>query len=127
MDKNNNLKKGNKETQFTSDNQPSKEAKIEGKKKKKLFKNIADQLVSGDSKKSLEALAVYLGVSIDELDIETAMHLKLIEKVFKDGDTRAYTAIMDRLKGKPLQEVKNKHSLDKEFDITKAFGFDKAE
>jgi len=100
-----NLKRGNKETQFTSERQPSGEAKSEGHKRKLLLKEISEQLVSGEALSDLKPLARYLGVSENEIDIETLMHLKQIEKAIKEQDTRAYNAVMDRLKGKPAQSI----------------------
>lgn len=105
MNKEDNLLKGNPETQFSKKNQPSATSKIEGKKKKALLKDIAGQLVSGDSKVALIELSKYLGVDVDKIDIETAMHLKQMEKAVKQGDTRAYNAVMDRIKGKPTQAI----------------------
>lgn len=100
-----NLKRGNKATQFTSDKQPSGEAKSEGHKRKLLLKEISEQLVSGEALNDLKPLARYLGVSENEIDIETLMHLRQIEKAIKEQDTRAYNAVMDRLKGKPEQSI----------------------
>jgi len=100
-----NLKKGNKATQFTSDKQPSGKAKSEGHKRKLLLREIAEQLVSGEALNDLNPLARYLGVPQDEIDLETLMHLKQIEKAIKEQDTRAYNAVMDRLKGKPAQSI----------------------
>ena len=105
MDKTRHLKRGNKEKGFTKDNQPSGKAKSDGWKKKALLKEISNQILSGTSKNSLKNLAAFIGVDIEELDVETAMHLKQIEKALKDGDTRAYSAVMDRIKGKPLQAI----------------------
>lgn len=99
------LKKGNPKTQFTSENQPSNEAKKEGRRKSLLLKDIARQMVSGDSKEALKDLALYLGVEIERIDLETAMHLRQMEKAVKEGDTRAYNAVMDRIKGKPIQAI----------------------
>jgi len=81
-----NLKRGNKETQFTSERQPSGEAKSEGHKRKLLLKEISEQLVSGEALSDLKPLARYLGVSENEIDIETLMHLKQIEKAIKEQD-----------------------------------------
>ena len=95
------------ENQFTSDKQPTGAAKSAGKKRKRLLKDIGSQLVQGKSKDALSSLALYLGVEVDQIDIETAMHLKQIELAIKEGDTRAYNAVMDRLNGKPLQQVED--------------------
>tara|TARA_R110002167_G_scaffold81296_2_gene222664 strand:+ start:1561 stop:1932 length:372 start_codon:yes stop_codon:yes gene_type:complete len=99
------LNKGNEDTQFTPNNQPSPEAKSKGKRKALLLKDIASKLITGESKTALEDLAKYLGVEVDSIDIETAMHLKQMEKAVKNGDTRAYNAVMDRIKGRPIQAI----------------------
>lgn len=100
-----NLKKGNKETQFSSENQPSAKAKSEGIKKKYLLKDISNQLLQGDSKKAMESLAEYMGVDVDRIDVELAMHLKMMERALKEGDVKAYNSVMDRIKGKPVQAI----------------------
>ena len=102
LDTNDNLLKGSR---FSKDNQPIGEVKSDGKRKKSLLKDIASQLVSGASKDALLSLANYLGVEIDALDIETAMHIKQMEKALVEGDTRAYNAVMDRIKGRPIQAI----------------------
>ncbi|TYP71497.1 hypothetical protein [Aquimarina intermedia] len=90
---------------FSKDNQPTGEAKSLGKKKKALIKDICAQIITGDAKESFQGVADYLGLSIEEIDFETAMHLKQLEKAIKKGDTTAYNAIMDRTKGKPVQAI----------------------
>jgi len=100
-----NLKRGNKATQFTSDKQPSGKAKSEGHKRKLLLKEIAEQIVTGDALSDLKPLARYFGVAEDEIDIETLMHIAQMDKAIKEQDTRAYIAVMDRLKGKPEQSI----------------------
>ena len=95
-------------TRFSSENQPSPEAKSEGKRKGILLRAIASQLVSGQAKEALKPLAEYLEIDIDEIDLETAMHLKQMELAIKKGDTKAYNAVLDRLNGKPIQAVIDK-------------------
>lgn len=91
---------------FTSENQPSSEAKSEGKKKAIALKAIAGQLLKGGVKDAMKDLATYMGVDVDDIDVETALHLKQMEKALKKSDTSAYNAVMDRIKGKPMQQIK---------------------
>ena len=102
MPKKDNLKNRNK---FTSDRQPSRLNKRMGHKKKLFLKDIAKQIVKGDAVNDLKPIAEYLGITENEIDVETLMHLKQISKAIKKGDTTAYNAVMDRLKGKAAQEI----------------------
>ena len=104
MSKEDNLKPENG-VKFGKDNQPSPEAKKTGRMRKRVLKEISEQLVTGDSKEALKNLADYLGIEVDEIDLKLAMHIKMIEKVLKEGDVRAYNSIMDRLEGKPKQAI----------------------
>lgn len=90
---------------FSKENQPDPKAKKQGHIKKRVLKDIASQIVKGDSIKDLKPLASYLGIPENEIDVETLMHLAQMSKAIKEQDTRAYNAVMDRLKGKPKQEV----------------------
>ena len=103
--KEDNLRKGNPEHAFTSENQPSNEAKSNGIKKKYLLKDICNQIVGGTAADSLKALSELLGIPVNQIDIETLMHLKQIEIAINTGDTKAYSAVLDRLKGKPMQAI----------------------
>jgi len=75
----------------------------------------------GKSKEALESLAKYLGLQVDEIDIELALHLKQIQKALNEGDTKAYNSVMDRLKGRPKQEIdhttKGDKIQDKQFEV----------
>lgn len=92
-------------TKFTSDKQPSRKAKSRGWKRKLLLKDIASQIVKGQALNDLKPLADYLGIEEDKVDVETLMHLSQMSKAIKEQDTRAYNAVMDRLKGKAKQEI----------------------
>lgn len=96
-------------TPFTSENQPSGKAKSEGKRKKRLLKDLAQALVSGERLDKCKAIAYKVGLDLsdDEYTLDIAMTLKQIEKAIDDGDTRAYQAAMDRLIGKPDQRTEN--------------------
>jgi len=47
-----------------------------------------------------------------EFTVQLALMLKQIEKAWKQGDTKAFVAVMDRLVGKPKQETTNYHEFD---------------
>ncbi len=100
-----NLKRGNPDHQFTSKKQPSNKAKRMGHKRKLLIKDIASQIVKGEAVNDLKPLATYLDIPESEIDVETLMHLSQMSKAIKEQDTKAYNAVMDRLKGKPKQEI----------------------
>lgn len=104
------LKKGNKAYQFTSENQPTPEQKAAGHIKKTLLKQIAKQLVSGNYKDQFKQVAELLGINPDAIDLETAMHIKQMQKALVEGNTFAYNAVMDRLKGKPVQAIQMEDS-----------------
>jgi hypothetical protein len=101
------LNRGNPEHQFSSDNQPTPEAKSEGKRKKRLLKDLANALVSGERLNKCKAIAEKVGLDLidDEFTLEIAMTLKQIEIALDNGDTRAFSAAMDRLVGKPIQTI----------------------
>lgn len=99
-------------THFTSENQPSGEAKSLGKQKKRLLKDLANALISGDRLEKCKLIAEKVGLDLidSEYTLDVAMTLKQIEKAFDEGDTRAYQAAMDRLLGKPKQEIEMKNN-----------------
>ncbi len=105
MPKGEHLKGKSRPTQFSVENQPTGDAKSEGKKKAKLIKSIANQIVKGGVKDALVPLAEYLGLEVDEINLETVMHLKQMEKAIKDGDTNAYNAVMNRIAGKAKEFI----------------------
>ena len=112
---NDKIKEYGKKTHYSKEYQPSPESKSKPKTKT-LLKQIAGQIVTGKAVDDLKPLATYLGVDPDQIDIETLMHLKQISKAIEKGDTKAYQAVLDRLKGKPHQSLD--HTIDtKEIQI----------
>jgi len=105
MKKEHKLKEHSSATRFSKDLQPSGAAKSLGKKKAKLIKDIASQIVKGGVKDALKPLAVYLGLNVEEINLETVMHLKQMEKAIKEGDTNAYNAVMNRIAGKAKEFI----------------------
>lgn len=107
-----NLKRGNPEYQFTSENQPSPEAKSAGKRRAKTLKELLAVSVKGNDKSSKVVrgmIATYLGCDPDEVSddmtLEIAMHLRQIDKAIKKGDTQAYNSVMDRAHGKAIAKT----------------------
>lgn len=90
---------------FSKENQPTPEAKKKGWAKKRLLKDIAESIVSGDMKDIASKLAKTFGLEVKEIDLATLADLRQLEKAVKTGDTRAYNAVMDRLRGKPKQSI----------------------
>ena len=97
----------NDAVKFSKDNQPSPKAKSEGHKRKKALKDLADALISGDRLEKCKLIANKVGIDLKdgEYTLDIAMTLRQIEKAFDEGDTRAYQAAMDRLLGKPPQQI----------------------
>lgn len=92
---------------FSKDNQPSPKLKSDGHKRKKALKDLADALISGDRLEKCKVIANKVGIDLKdgEYTLDIAMTLRQIEKAFDEGDTRAYQAAMDRLLGKPPQQI----------------------
>jgi hypothetical protein len=89
----------NKATQFTSENQPEGRGRPKGSLSvKTTLKQLLAQEIDW---KDLEGKPARL----QALD---AMIGEQIRKAVKDGDTSAFTAIIDRLEGKPKQEIDQK-------------------
>lgn len=107
MDRKDNLRKGNPDFVFSKDNQPSSQAKSDGHKRKKALKDLADALISGERLEKCKVIAKKVGIDLKdgEYTLDIAMTLRQIEKAFDEGDTRAYQAAMDRLLGKPPQQI----------------------
>jgi cell division protein YceG involved in septum cleavage len=99
--------KGTEGNTFSKDNQPSAQAKSEGHKRKKALKDLADALISGERLEKCKVIAKKVGIDLNdgEYTLDIAMTLRQIEKAFDEGDTRAYQAAMDRLLGKPPQQI----------------------
>lgn len=92
---------------FTSENQPSPEAKSEGMKRhwstKKMLEAVAGKF--SDSQTDFAKLtADYYGVTLEQVTVKMIMDFRQLEKAIKKGDTRAYEAVNDRAFGKPRNE-----------------------
>lgn len=93
--------------QFTSENQPSPKAKSLGHKRKRALKDLAEALITGEGLEKAKRIADSVGVELglDEFTLENVMTLRQIEKALAKGDTPAYNAAMDRLRGKAVQSL----------------------
>ena len=109
------------ETQFSSENQPSPEAKSLGHKRKRALKDLAEALITGEGLEKAKRIADSVGVELglDEFTLENVMTLRQIEKALAKGDTPAYNAAMDRLRGKAVQQTENVHEFKS--DMVKTF------
>lgn len=90
---------------FSKENQPSPEAKSAGHRKKKLLKEIAELTVTGTMAELAVKVAERFGLDPEDIDFATLADLRQLEKSLTKGDTRAYNAVMDRLRGKPPQHT----------------------
>lgn len=65
---------------------------------KTLLREILDTILDDENPLSKER---------GKYSVAELMHLKQIAKAMKDGDTRAYEAIFDRIDGRPTQTIAN--------------------
>ena len=94
-------------TNFSTENQPSPEAKSEGWKRRRTLTELAEALLNNQGIKKAKVTAIECGIDLkdDEFTLEVVMTLRQIELAIKKGNTQAYNAAMDRMKGKPMQSV----------------------
>jgi hypothetical protein len=91
---------------FTSEYQPSREAKSKGALKRHAGERLLNAVVGdGDLKEAAEKMLYALGIEVDEVTVEWLMYLAQIQKAVQQGDTNAFNAVMDRVKGKPKQSL----------------------
>jgi hypothetical protein len=95
---------------FTSTNQPSGEAKKNGRLKNKtgieLARAILQLSFEGAKDSPLKkAAAEYFKISEQEITVEMMLMFRQAEKAVQKGDTRAFEAVMDRAFGKPKQDL----------------------
>lgn len=96
---------------FTSDNQPSPEAKSQGWTRRKLLRDLLNGTVKGKTKnldRWADAIAMYFGIDRSEVTYEMILHYTQFTKAIKKGDTSAYSAVLDRAFGKPKGEDEDK-------------------
>lgn len=93
---------------FTSENQPSPEAKKQGKWKAKTLKEFLTMPVGKSLDPEHEAVIQRLcdayGVPRDYVDNKLLMELSIAQKAHEQGDEARYKALCDRAFGKPRNE-----------------------
>lgn len=98
---------GTEGKRFTSENQPSPEAKSAGQRRywtlKKLLNQPAKGLFSNNTDYNQMA-ADYLGIPVEEVTIENVMQFRILERAIRNKDPKAYVALSDRVYGKPKQQ-----------------------
>ena len=112
-------------TRFSKDNQPSPEAKRKGHQKKKALRDMGELLASGkvfdeievDGKSMSQLISDMYGVPIEEVSLTVLAGLRQLQKAITDGDTKAFTAFMDRVEGRPKQ------SIEIETDVVRRVGY----
>jgi hypothetical protein len=94
-------------TRFSSDNQPTGEAKSAGHKKRRMLKDILELTFAGPKGSKLKkTAAAYLGLPEEEITVEDMLNFRQIERAIGKSNTFAYMAVMDRAFGKPVQAIK---------------------
>jgi hypothetical protein len=97
---------------FTTENQPTPEAKKAGWLKKKraqeLVKAVLELGFQGKKNKSLrKEAAEYFTIDENEITFELMLLFKQTKKAIDDSDTPAFNALMDRGYGKPKEKLEH--------------------
>lgn len=88
-----------KETQFKEGQSGNPAGLAPGTRHTKtMLKKLLDTILDDENPLSKER---------GKYSVAELMHLKQIAKAMKDGDTRAYEAIFDRIDGRPTQTIAN--------------------
>lgn len=93
---------------FTSEYQPTPEAKRAGIIRAKTLRELLTMPLNSKLPKTEEefikqVMATY-NLKREEVDVRLFMEMKLAERVYKHGDAIAYKALLDRAFGKPMTE-----------------------
>lgn len=91
---------------FTSENQPSPEAKKEGMRRAKSTRDLLNRIVGeipGTSKDYVHLTAAFFNIEADEVTVRMIMDFRQAEKAIK-GNTQAYKVVTDRAFGRPAPE-----------------------
>lgn len=95
---------------FSSEHQPDRQKRAAGQHKRKVQKDVLRMVMqmkfagAADSKLK-KSIALYFGIDPRRLTVELMMHMRQAEKAIQKADTYAYNSVMDRLYGKPKQNL----------------------
>lgn len=83
---------------------------LETKRKKKLFKQIINDIMDQPATKEMEkVIQKSFGANGVDLTLKEAMVYAQVVKAIKKQDTQAFNALVDRVDGKPVQDTKIEH------------------
>lgn len=85
-------------TRFKKGESGNKSGRPPGRSTKALLKEILETVLNDENP---------LDKTSGSFTAAELMHLKQIAKAIKDGDTRAYEAVLDRIDGRPTQTISN--------------------
>jgi hypothetical protein len=92
---------------WTSENQPSPEAKKKGWAKRRTLLQLLElatlNKLPGSEIEWRQRVADAMGIPENEVTVANIMEFRQIEKAIKKADTAAFTAIYDRAYGRPKQ------------------------
>lgn len=92
---------------FTSENQPSGEAKSKGQRRyyatRDLLRTVVSRLPDTD-KDLIKKIAAAYGVSEKDVDVNMLLDFQQIQKAIKEQDTQAYKAVKVFAFGRPAEE-----------------------
>jgi hypothetical protein len=97
---------------FTSENQPTGQAKSAGKQKKKFTREVLKEMLNmpykfaEDSGLKKQLIAAF-GKDVLDLPIGEIMSLMQMQKAVLKGDTAAYNSVIDQALGRPAQAIIN--------------------
>lgn len=95
---------------FTTDNQPTGEAKSNGKKKAKFTRSVLKEMLNLPYKFTEESqlkqqLVKAFGPEALSMSVAELMSLMQMQKALLKGDTGAYNSVMDQALGRPAQSI----------------------
>jgi len=99
-----------KDKQFSSTNQPDPEKQKATKAKKRVIKETIRALLetqykfAPDSQLKKQMVAAF-GADVLKKPILEVMALQQVQKAILKGDTQAFTALLDRVDGRPVQAI----------------------